>query len=171
MAPEGEPYSGALGAFPYAFRESDSWLLRSYVVLGGLLAASVAVLFGVGLVVVVARTTGLGGGAVTFSRAFLVTVGFVLVAPLLAPVLLVARRHRRTGSDRRYDGVLGAAGYVFVGALYLAAVVSTPANQRESVTGVLAPIVDALYGIPRLASVPLVVVAAALIGVAHWWFQ
>lgn len=170
MATDGEPYSGAIGAFPYAFRSTESWLLRSYVVLGGVLAALVAVLFAVALVVVVAQTAGLGGGTVTFARAFLVTVGFAVVAPLLAPVLLVARRHRRAGSDRRYDGALAAAGYAFVGSLYLAVVVSTPADQQVAVTGNLGPVVAALYGLPRLASIPLLVLGAALIWVVHWRF-
>lgn len=171
MGHDAVSYSGAVGAFPYAFRESESWLLRSYVVVGGLLAALVAVLFGAALVVVVAQTAGVGGGTGTFVRAFFLTVGLVLVAPLLAPVLLVARRHRRAGSDRRYDGALAVAGYLFVGSLYLAAVVSTPETQRESVAGALGPVVATLYGIPRIASVPLLVGAAALIGLAHWRFR
>lgn len=171
MANDAGTYSGAVGAFPYAFRESESWLLRSYVVVGGSLAALLAVLFGVALVVVVAKTAGFGGGTGTFVRAFFLTVGFVLVAPLLTPVLLVARRHRRAGSDRRYDGALAVAGYVFVGSIYLAAVVSTPATQRESVAGALGPVVAALYGIPRIASVPLLVGGAAIIGLAHWRFR
>lgn len=171
MAGDGEPYSGVLGAFPYAFRASGSRLFRSYVVLGGLLALLVAVLFGVALVVLIARTAGVGGGTFTFARAFFVTVGFAVVAPLVAPVLLVARRHRRTGSDPRYDAALAATGYLFVGSLYLAVVVSTPATQQEPVTGPLAPVVDALYGLPRLASVPILVGATALVALAHWRFR
>lgn len=168
MASDGEPYSGAIGAFPYAFRNSESWLLRSYVVLGGVLAALLVVLFGVALVVAIARTAGVGGGTTTFSRAFFLTVGFAVVAPLLAPVLLVARRHRRTGSDRRYDGALAASGYFFVASLYLAVVVSAPASQRTSVSGPLAVVIQGLYGLPRLAGIPILVLAAALIAAVHW---
>lgn len=170
MAGDGDPYSGVFGAFPYAFRASESRLFRSYAVLGGLMALLLALLFGGALVALIAQTSG-GGGTFTFSRAFLVTVGFAVVAPLVAPVLLVARRHRRADSDPRYDAALAAAGYLFVGALYLAVVVSTPAAQQESVTGPLAPVVTALYGLPRLASVPILVVATALVALAHWRFR
>lgn len=170
MANDGEAYSGALGAFPYAFRKSESRVFRAYVVFGGLLALLLAVLFGVGLVVFVARTAG-GSGTATFSRAFLVTVGLFLVAPLVAPVLLVARRHRRVGNEPRYDALIAATGFLFAGSLYVAAVVSTPATQQQPVTGVLEPVATALYGLPRLASLPILAVSAALVGLVHWRFR
>lgn len=156
-------YGGVPGAFPYALRASDSWLFRSYVVLGGLLALLVAVVFALGTVYVVGRTIGAAGGTFSFSRAFVVFVGFVVVAPLLAPVLFVARRHRREGSTRRYDATVAAAGYCFVASLYVGLVSLTPPEQREAVNGALAPVVEALYVLPAWAgAVPPVVGALAI---------
>ena len=83
---EESTYSGLVGAFPYAFRRSDSWLFRSYVVLGGLVAAVIALLFVFALVVLIAGTTGGRGGTFTLSRAFFIVVGLFVVAPVLAPV-------------------------------------------------------------------------------------
>ena len=90
-----DEYGGLLGAFPYAVRRSDSRLFRAYAVLGGLLASVLAVFFTFALVVSVASTAALAGGTVTFVRSIFIVFGFLVVAPLVAPVLLVARRHRR----------------------------------------------------------------------------
>jgi len=92
------------------------------------------------------------------------------VAPLLAPILFVARRHRRGVSTARYDATLAALGYLFVGSLYLALVISTPAEQQELVTGAFAPLVEFFYGLPRLAGlVPPLAVAVLIVlaGRAH----
>lgn len=162
-----EAYSGLLGTFPYAFRNSDSLLLRSYVVLGGVLAALVAFMFGLAFVTMMVTTLGAGGGVFTFSRAFFIVVGLFVVFPLLAPVLLVARRHRRVGNDVRYDAALAAAGYLFVLALYVGLVVSTPESQRETPPGVLAPVVTVLYDLPPLAGLVPPLLAALLVLVLH----
>jgi hypothetical protein len=147
-------YRGIFGAFPYAFRQSDSRLFKSYVLLGSLLAGFVTVLFVFAVIGIVARTTGTQGGVFTFSRAFFVFVGFVVVLPLIAPVISTARRHRRgtkgTVSLARGDYLLAAMGYLFIFALYLGLVISTPEAQQETVSGVLAPVATALYGLPRL---------------------
>lgn len=156
-------YGGVPGAFPYAARASDSWLFKTYAGLGGLLALLVGLVFALGTVYVVGRTLGAAGGTFSFSRAFVVFVGFVVVAPLLAPVLFVARRHRRTGSTRRYDATVAATGYVFVASLYVGLVILTPAERQVSVSGALAPVVEALYALPGWAgAVPPVLGALAI---------
>lgn len=160
-------YAGLVGAIPYAFRASDSRLFRSYVAVGGALALLVGVLFGLALVVAVFRTLGAGGGTFTFSRAFLITVGLLVVLPLLAPVLLVARRHRRRGSDARYDAAMAAAGYLFVLSLYAGLLISTPAAQQETPPALLGPIVSALYALPRVGGLVPPILAAALIVLVH----
>lgn len=164
-----EGYSGLLGAFPYAFRASDSRLLRSYVVLGGLLALFVSVVFAAAFVGQVAATLGAGGGTFTFSRALFLTVGLLVVLPLLAPVLLVARRHRRSDArrDARYDAAMAATGYLFVLALYVGLVVSTPPEQQETPPALVAPVVELLYGLPPLAGLVPPLVAAALLPLVH----
>lgn len=164
-------YRGLFGAFPYAFRASDSRLFRAYAVAGGLLALLLALGFGVALVVVLANTAGVGGGTFTFVRAFVLTVGLAVVFPVVAPVILAARRHRRGRGSSRYDAALAASGVLFACSLYLAAVVSTPADRQETVTGTLAPVVGALYGLPRAAALAFPVAAAALMYLAHRRFR
>lgn len=161
--PDEDAYDGFFGAFPYALRTSDSLLFKSYAVLGGLLAALIALVFTFALVQLIAVTTGTAGGVFTFSRAFFVFVGMLVVFPLVAPILSVARRHRRTGSSTRYDFTIAATGYLFLFAVYLALVISTPAEQQETPPAVVAPIVEVLYGLPALYGlVPPVVVVAAM---------
>jgi hypothetical protein len=164
-----EAYGGVLGAFPYAFRASDSRLFRVYVVCGGLLAAAVAVLFALALVVLLGSTFSSPGGTFTFSRAFFIVVGLLVVGPLITPVLLVARRRRRASSSRRYDAALAACGYLFVASLYVALVISTPASQQQAATGGLAPVVEALYALPRTAGAgPPLSIVALMAGVHRW---
>lgn len=162
-----EAYSGLFGTFPYAFRASESLLFRSYAVLGGVLAALVAFLFGLAFVAMMVTTLGAGGGVFTFSRAFFIVVGLFVVFPLLAPVLLVARRHRRSGSDGQYDAALAGAGYLFVLALYVGLVVSTPASQRETPPELVAPVVTFLYGLDPLYGLVPPILAALLVLAVH----
>jgi len=122
---DGTAYGGLLGAFPYAFRASGSRLFRSYAVVGGLLAALVALLFVLALPQWIAATTQ-APASVTLSRAFLALVGLAVFAPLVAPVLLVARHHRSGRADARYDAAVAACGYLFVVAGYLGLALAAP---------------------------------------------
>ena len=172
---DGDAYAGLLGAFPYAFRSSDSVLFRFYVLVGGLLAVLAVLVFGAALVVQVADTLGGPGGTFTFARTLFVLLGLFVVAPLIAPVLLVARRHRRTGSDTRYDTLVAAAGVLFVVSLYLGLVASIPAEftldgevqVRPPATGPLAPLIGLLYAVPPVASPVVPLLGATLILLAH----
>ena len=158
-----DDYGGVLGAFPYAFRASDSSLFRSYVVLGGLLTVAVGLLFVTAVIVVIAGTTGGPGGTLTLSRSFFAVVGLLVVVPLVAPVLFVARRHRREGgSEPDFDAALAAAGYLFVLSLYVGLVVSVPPDQQSTPTGPLAPLIATLYGLPQLAGLAPPLLAAAV---------
>lgn len=162
-------YGGLFGAFPYAFRASDSRLFRSYVVVGGLLSVVVTLLFGLALIALIGRTVGTPDGTFSFVRSFYVLVGLLAVAPLLAPVLLVARRHRRGWTvDRRYDAALAAAGYLAAVSLYLAAVISAPETLRDPPSGALAPLVAALYALPPLAGIVPPLTATALLAALHY---
>ena len=171
----GGTYGGVLGAFPYAFRASDSVLFRLYVVVGGLLAALAVLVFGTALVVQVANTLGGPGGTFTFSRTLFVLIGLFVVGPLIAPVLLVARRHRRTGSDTRYDTLLAAAGVLFVVSLYFGLVASIPpeftldgqVQVRPPPSGPLAPLVGLLYAVPTVGAPVVPLLGASLILLAH----
>jgi len=148
---DGDEYGGVFGTFPYAFRHSESRLLRSYVVLGGLLAGLVAVVFLFSLVTAVANTLGTAGGTMTFARSFIIVVGALVVVPLVGPVVLVARRHRRRGSTLAYDRALAAAGYLFAFSLYVMLVITAPAQLRDDPSGALAPVVQLLYDLPTVA--------------------
>ncbi len=168
-------YSGLFGAFPYAFRRSESRLFRLYAVVGSLLALLVALLFTFAVVVAFGNTSGATGGTFTFSRSLFVLVGFFAVGPLVGPVLFVARQHRRGRSDPRYDAAMAAMGFLFVLSLYLGAVASIPAEftldgetvQRGAPTGLLAPVVGLLYALPPVASVLIPLVVAAGMFVVH----
>lgn len=161
-------YGGLFGAFPYAFRRSDSRLFRAYVVVGGLLAALLAIVFGLAFVVSVAQSTGLAaGGTSSFVRTFVLLVGFLVVLPVIAPVLLVARHHRRIGSDARYDRALATAGAVYLASVYLFFIASAPPALRSEPSGALAPVVAVLYAIPSIASPAVPLAAAALLWGVH----
>lgn len=163
-------YRGILGAVPFAIRESDSWVFRAYAVAGSLTALLVALLVGTALVVLVAATAGAAGGMLTLSRAFFVVVGLLVVAPLVAPVLFVARRHRRDRDvDPRYDLALGAAGFGFLLALYAGLLATVPPAQQTPPTGLFAPVVRFLYGLaPLVGLVPPTVAALLIYGVHRW---
>jgi predicted neutral ceramidase superfamily lipid hydrolase len=176
---EGDGYGGVFGAYPYAFRRSESRLFKSYVVLGGLLALLLAFFFVLTLVVQVANTLGGPGGTFTFSRALFILVGFLVVAPMLAPVLFVARHHRRVGSDPRYDRLLAGFGFLFLVSLYLGVTASIPPEfvlDGETVTrpdpsGLTAPLVAVLYAVPETAAPLIPFTAALLLYFAHRYAQ
>ncbi|MFB6074673.1 MAG: hypothetical protein ABEJ89_06645 [Haloarculaceae archaeon] len=166
---EGASYSGVLSAVPYAFRASDSRAFQSYVVIGGLITALVALGFVSAVIVLMSsqNTGGAGGGTFTFSRAFFILVGLLVVGPLLAPILLVARRHRRTGSTVRYDRTIAATGYLFVLSLYVALLISAPPQYRDPPTGALAPLICFLYGLPPALGILAPVLAAGVLLAVH----
>ena len=164
---DGEAYGGLFGAIPYSFRASRSRVFRLYVVVGVLAAVLVAVFMILALVRLFGATATARGGTFTLSRAFYVVVALFLVGPLLAPVLLVARRHRRTGKGGRYDAWLGCSGFVFLASLYVGLVIAVPAGQQQPITGLFAPVVAVLYALPQPAGLVPPFVAALLIWMAH----
>lgn len=166
-APAEDAYNSVFGAFPYAIRASESRLFKTYGVVGGVLAGIIGFLFTLSLIGVVANTTGGSGGVFSFSRAFIVFVGMLVIVPLVAPILSVARRHRRAGSTPRYDAVVALAGYLFVFSLYLALLLSVPPEQQESVSGVIAPVVTVLYETPAIYGLVPPVLTATLLYLVH----
>jgi len=169
MADGDDAYGGILGAFPYAIRTSDSWVFKCYGVVGGLLAALVVVMFALALVALLGVTASSGGGTFTFSRAFFIVVMLSVVGPLVAPVLLVARRHRRSSSGKAYDAAIGGAGFGFLFAVYLGLVISTPTADQSTVSGPLAPVVTTLYDLPQLAGFVPPICAVVVLWIVHRW--
>jgi len=131
------------------------------------MAVLVAALFLQALLVLLGGTVGVTGGTFTFSRAFFVVVALAVVAPLLAPIVSIARRHRHGRPDDRTDRSLAALGYLFVAALYLALVISAPSELREPVEGPLAPLIETLYALPPAAGLIAPVVVSVLMWIVH----
>jgi hypothetical protein len=165
-SPDEDAYGGLLGAFPYAFRRTESRLCKLYVAVGGLLGGVLALFFGLALVVQIFNTLS-AGGTFTFSRALFLLVGLFVVGPVIAPILLVARRHRRTGSDARYDRLLATTGVLFLLSLYLGVVASAPPDLRSPATGPLAPLIGVLYALPAPAAILFPLAGATGILLAH----
>lgn len=153
--------SGLVRSFVSAFRRSDSYLLRAYVLTAAVVGGFAALLLLLGAVTWLARPAPLG------QRALLGVIAILVLVPLFAPVLVVASRHRRGVGDRRSDAVVAASGYAFVLGGYLALLVSDP-NPHE-VSGPLAPVVAAVDALPRAAWVvpPLLAVAAIFLAVRY----
>jgi hypothetical protein len=171
---EERTYGGLLGAFPYAFRSSESRLFRLYTVVGGLLTLFVTLMFAISVVVLVANTTGVTGGVFTFSRAFFVFVGFLVALPLVAPILYVARHHRRREGEPipRYDLAMALAGFGYLFALYVGLVISMPecfdfgdqVQCRPAPSGPFAPVVGLLYSLPSITGLlPPVIAGSATV--------
>lgn len=172
---DGEAYSGVLGAFPYALRQSDSRLFRLYAVVGGLVAAVLVVFFALALVKAI--NDSVGGGAVSAYRAMIVLLAVAVVLPVMAPVLFVARRYRRGLNDEAmrasdgetppttgYDRLMALLGFAFLLAGYVAFVISVPESYETTPSGPLAPVATALYEAPVVASpLPPVAVATAML--------
>lgn len=158
-----DAYGGLFGAFPYAIRSSDSWLFRSYAVVGGLAALLAGLVFLFGVIDLLGETSVPTSGTVSLTQAFFIVVALAVVVPILAPVLAVARWHRFGIATRGYDGAMGVAGYAVLASLYVALVISVPPGAQEPTGGVVGPVVEFLYALPQWAGVIPVGVAAVAI--------
>jgi hypothetical protein len=169
-----EGYRGVFGAFPFALRASDSLLFKLWVVVSALATLLIGGFVVLGLVFLFGQTAGVPGGSLTLSRAFYVVVGLFLVAPVVAPTLLVARRHRRglanerDPTNERYDRLLALSGFLFLVLLYVGLVATVPPDQQQAVgASALAPVVTFLYDLPQLAGLVFPAVGAVVVYLAH----
>jgi hypothetical protein len=152
---DGEAYSGLFGAYRYAFRRADSRLFRAYVVVSAFVGAFVSLLLVLGVV-------NWAGSAGEFGeRALLSVIGVLILGPLFAPVLIVARRYR-LGLDRPgFDRLLGLTGIGFLLSVYLALFVSDPTDH--SAPGPLDGPVSAINELPQTYGLIPPVMATAVI--------
>ena len=160
-----DSYRGVIGAIPYAIRHTDSWTMRVYGVVGVVAALFVALVVTLALVVWMGETAEMESSIFLFTRSLYVVAGLAAVGPLLAPVLLVARRHRRDRSvPDGYDRTLALTGFGFLVSLYLAVIISAPVDLREPSDFV---IVTFLYALPPFVGLLLPILAAVVMVVVY----
>ncbi len=152
---DGEPYSGLFGAYRYAFRQSDSLLFRAYVAVSAFVGAFVSLLLVLGVI-------NWAGNAGQFGeRALLSVIGVLVLAPLFAPVLIVARRYRFGMETAGDDRLFALAGVGFLASIWVALFITDPTSHSTS--GPLAGIVSAIDALPRIYGlIPPLVAAAAI---------
>ena len=170
-------YRGLFGAFPYAFRHGDSLLFRAYVLVGALGAVFIGGLFTLSLVVWIGETASSPGGSLTLSRTFIAVMGLFAAGPLLAPILLVARKHRRGFAYHpRYDTIMALLGVGFLLSIYVAAIISMPecfeldgsTVCRNPPTGLFGPVVGVLYALPQIAAISPPAIMMAVMAAGHY---
>ena len=151
---EGGPYSGLFGAYRYAFRQSSSLLFRAYVAASAVVGGFVSLLLVLGVV-------NWAGNAGQFGeRALLSVIGVLVLAPLFAPVLIVARRYRLDAGSPGDDRLFALAGAGFLASIYLALFITDP--NDHAAPGPLAGPVAVLDGLPQVYGL-LPPVAATLV--------
>jgi drug/metabolite transporter (DMT)-like permease len=136
----GDPYSGLFGAYRYAFRRSDSRLFRAYVAGSAFVGAFVS------LLLVLAVISWAGEARQFGEKALLSVIGVLILGPLFAPVLIVARRYRLGRHSPGSDRLFALAGTVFVVSIWLALFVSAPNSPADvpRLYGLAPPVVAAL---------------------------
>lgn len=168
---EERSYAGLFGSFRYSYGASESSVYKAYVFVSAALGIALTLLFTLALIGVIASTLG-ASETITLVRSFFVLVALLVIAPIIAPVLLVARRHRkRLGAGTTYDAALAIGGYLFIGALYLGLAISVPPEHRESTTGALGAVVETLYGLPEALGLLPPVLAIVAIVLLHRRFR
>ena len=151
-------YRGLIGAFRYAFRESGSWLFRTYVVACALVGAYVVILLGLAFVSWLGNPTGAIG-----EFSLLGVIAILLLVPMTAPVLVVAYRRRHGDTRPRVERALALAGYGFLASVYLGLVVADPSDHG---TGAVMAAIDA---VPSIYGLVPPVLGATLVGALSWF--
>lgn len=159
-----DDYSGILTAYPYAAKTTASWFFRAYVLVSAFVTLFVTIIFVTGLVELIAATARVPGGSVTLTRTFYVVVLLFVILPMVAPVLFVAYRHRREAAvSTRYDQAMAASGFIYLVAVYVGVVSTTPPELQQD-TGRLGRF---LYDLPPEVGGGFALVAALLVYATH----
>ncbi|GAA0673207.1 hypothetical protein [Natronoarchaeum mannanilyticum] len=159
-------YSALRRALGRSRRESESLTLRTYVWVSALVGLLLVLTVLLALPVWIAETVG-HTALNKISRGVLPVVVLGLLVPLFAPAVYVARNHRRGTATRRRDAALGVAGYLYVFSIYLALVVSAPAEFRSEPSGALAPAIELAYSLPPLYSLAVPILGALVIALVQ----
>jgi hypothetical protein len=161
-------YSGAITAFPYAFRISDSRVFKVYAFVGGLITLLGTLFFLLAIITLLGKISGTPAGILTFQPALYILVWLFTIAPIAAPVLLVARQYRLGQGNSGYDASISVAGFAFIVSIYLTAIITTPTNSQATISsGLFAPVIQFLYGLPRITGVVPPLLAAAGMVLVH----
>lgn len=155
-----DDYAGLVGAYAYAARASDSWLLRTYAIASAAFGVFIALLLALAIISWTASPVAFG------ERMFLGVIGILLLIPLSTPVLVVARRHRRAATTAAADRWLALGGFAFMGSILLMLFVADPSSH--AVEGAFGPAAAWLDRLPDSYGLVPPVVAAAAIAVAVW---
>ena len=171
MAQGDAAYRGLPGAFIYSFRMSESRVYKSYVVISAILTCLITILFTLGLIGIIAGTIG-ASELVTLVRSFFILVGVLVVFPIIAPVILVARRLRlseKRSSD--YDAAMAFGGYAFIISLYVGLLLPVPPEQQEPVVGVMGAIISIAYSLPQISGFVPPLICAGMLFLIHRRFR
>lgn len=154
-----EPYRGLLGAYRFAFRQSPSWLFRSYIIVSAFVGLYTGILLVLAIVSWVANPVAFG------DRALLGVIGIAVLLPLFGPGLVVARRYRRATSTLTADRLFAVTGYAFVLSLLVALVISDP--SQHTAPGPLGGVVGFLDQIPAEYALgpPIAIVGVMLLAI------
>lgn len=152
-----EAYSGLVGAYGYALRQSGSWLFRTYVIASAAFGVYIAILLLLAVITWIASPVAFG------ERAFLGVIGLFLLVPLFTPVLVAARRHRRGTDAPEADRWLAVGGFGFVVGIALALFISDPSSHAAQ--GPFGPVAAWVDRLPDSYGLVPPVLAAAFIAV------
>jgi hypothetical protein len=155
-----DDYAGIVGAYAYAARRSRSWLLRTYAVASAAFGIFIALLLALAIISWTASPVAFG------ERSFLGVIGVLLLLPLFTPVLVVARRHRRSGTTAAADRWLALVGFAFMGSIPLMLFVGDPSSH--AVGGPIGPVVAWLDRLPDSYGLVPPVITAIAIAIAVW---
>lgn len=135
-------------------KRERSAVLRSYAVIGALLSLFILALLILALPTWVARTTGTSA-TLMLAQGLLFLIGLGGIAAIMAPILLAYRRLPTPGEKRGLEVLYGGIGYGLVLSIYVALIISAPADQLGEPPSALEPIVSGLNALdPLVALVP-----------------
>lgn len=151
-----------VGSVRSSIARDRSRVLRTYAIVATLVSVFTVVLILLALPGWIAAADQTASSLV-LAPGLLVIGGFAIVGGLMAPLWLVTRRYPDPGSHRRREAAYGTVGYAYVGALYLALIISAPPEYLDEPGGSVGSAIQTLNGLdPLVGLVPPAVVLVAL---------
>lgn len=155
--------SAVIDATRSCLARDRSLVLRTYAVVGSLLATGTALLIVLALPTWIAQTTG-ASATLMLGQGMLILGGLAVIVVVVLPLLLAARRLPEPGAEPVRERIYGAVGFAVGGAVYVSLVISAPPEARSQPPAAIAPLVDRLYALdPVFAILPPLAVLALLL--------